>query len=151
MQLLRYLCLPALIFSNLTIGLSQKTYSPESVIQAWETMWNTYNLTEVDRLFVTDRSVTYFSSEYEGLIQGIDALRNHHAKFGFINGGKQTGNKLWLENTHYEYSDRSCIVTATWYFQRQGSDQHQSGPVTFVLVNTKRAWRIKHAHFSNNP
>lgn len=115
-------------------------------------MWNTYDLLQVDKLFAADHSVTYFSSEYAGLIQGIEVLRDHHARFGFVNGGKSSENKLWLEEIRYKPSSgQHCLVTATWYFQRAGSNQLQAGPVTFILVKNKGGWRIQHAHFSNNP
>lgn len=39
-------------------------------------MWNSYDLTLVDHLFLADAYVTYFSSEKEGLITGIEALRD---------------------------------------------------------------------------
>jgi ketosteroid isomerase-like protein len=141
------LLLPVLISSDAVGQMS----TPQATIAAWEKMWNTYDLSSVDRLFVTDQSVTYFSSEYAGLIRGIKALRDHHAKFGFVNGGKLSGNKLWLEDKHYELNSQTCLATATWYFQRNGAEHHQAGPVTFLLVKIGSVWRIKHAHFSNNP
>ncbi|MCK6617087.1 MAG: nuclear transport factor 2 family protein [Cyclobacteriaceae bacterium] len=130
---------------------AQPDKSPEAVVEAWQKMWNTYDLEQVAQLFVTNQSVTYFSSEYAGLIIGIDALRNHHEKFGFIKGGKKSGNKLWLSDVRYDYNNSTCLVTATWYFQRETSEQRQAGPVTFLLVKDNGNWKIKHAHFSNNP
>ena len=60
----------------------------DRLVTRWERSWNTYDLREVDSVFWSDRSVTYFSSERAGLIRGIDALREHHAGFGFVAGGK---------------------------------------------------------------
>lgn len=151
MQHSKYLLIQALIYLNLTVGFAQPNKSPEALIQSWEKMWNTYDLAQVDHLFLPDQSVTYFSSEYAGVIRGIESLRTHHEKFGFVIGGKPSGNKLWLENVSYEHTGQICLVTATWYFQRNGSDQRQAGPVTFMLVHSKGDWRISHAHFSNNP
>jgi hypothetical protein len=125
--------------------------TPQATIAAWEKMWNSYDLSWVDRLFVTDQPVTYFSSEYAGLIRGVEALRDHHAKFGFVNGGKLSGNKLWLEDNRYDLNGQTCLVTATWFFLRAESDHYQAGPVTFFLVKQADEWRIKYAHFSNNP
>jgi hypothetical protein len=150
MRIFKYL-LTVLLLVIHTSGFSQRYNSPEILIKEWERMWNTYDLSQVDRLFAADQSVTYFSSEYAGIIRGIEALRNHHAKFGFVSGGKQSGNKLWLDETRYELQGNTCLVTATWYFQREASEQRQAGPVTFVLEKSGGAWRIKHAHFSNNP
>ncbi|QOI97098.1 MAG: nuclear transport factor 2 family protein [Flammeovirgaceae bacterium] len=136
----------------ITTGLfAQQNKSPEAVIEAWQKMWNTYDLEQVEQLFVTDQSVTYFSSEYAGLIIGTEAVRNHHEKFGFIRGGKKSGNKLWLSDARYDLANTTCLVTATWYFQRETSEQRQAGPVTFLLVKKNDGWRIQHAHFSNNP
>lgn len=149
MHTTKYLITVLLVYH--TSGFSQRYGSPDILIKEWEKMWNTYDLSRVDELFVSDQSVTYYSSEYTGLITGIDALRSHHSKFGFVEGGKQSGNKLWLEDTRYEPQTQTCLVTATWYFQRAGSEQRQAGPVTFLLVKNDGRWRIKHAHFSNNP
>lgn len=117
------------------------------LIKAWEKSWNTYDLNEVNRLFVNDSSVTYFSSERAGLIHGIDSLVKHHRSFGFVAGGKSSANRLWLSEVRYL---RSAAVTATWHFQRPDSTE-QRGPVTFILKTVPGGYRIAHAHFSNDP
>ncbi len=125
--------------------------APSAVIQDWVRMWNSYDLDLVDRLFVNDSTVTYFSSERPGLIAGIAALREHHVGFGFVPGGTVTGNRLWLEGEHQIVTESAALVTATWKFQRHGDTTVQRGPVTFVLVSRDTAFRILHAHFSNDP
>lgn len=120
--------------------------SPGELINAWVKCWNTYDLNDINRLFVNDSSVTYFSSERPGLIKGIDSLRRHHEHFGFVPGGKKSESRLWL--TEIKYSRE--VVTATWHFQRPGSEE-QKGPVTFILNPGASGYRIKHAHFSNDP
>ena len=63
----------------------------------WVAMWNSYDLDEVHGLFVADETVSYFSSERDGLIEGIDDLVAHHEGFGFRSGGAENASRLWLE------------------------------------------------------
>jgi ketosteroid isomerase-like protein len=121
------------------------------VIDAWVAFWNTYDLTQFDRLFVTDDRVSYFSSEKVGLIKGVAAVRKHHEGFGFVPGGKVQSNKLSLEQIDVEAFGPSAIVTAIWKFARAGSDKLQRGPVTLVYTDTAHGYRIAHANFGNYP
>lgn len=66
----------------------------KQLVDRWGKMWNTYDLSQVDVLFVNDDRLTYFSSECEGTLQGIDAVREHHRNFGFVDGGKASESKL---------------------------------------------------------
>jgi hypothetical protein len=120
-------------------------------VEAWVEMWNRFDLDRVDALFVRDARVTYFSSEKPGLIAGIDAVREHHRSFGFVPGGTDRGSRLWLESTEAHTFGRVVLVTATWFFQRRGSDKAQRGPVTLVLLGEGSGCRIAHAHFANDP
>ena len=120
----------------------------KTVVDEWVDIWNNFNLDMVKKLFLDDERVTYFSSEKMGLIKGIDSLVEHHREFGFVEGGKETGNKLWLEGVEIEEFGEFIIVKADWLFQRKGSDTHQRGPVTIVYIKQDR-YRIAHAHFSN--
>lgn len=120
----------------------------EKVVDEWVEIWNNYNLDRVRNLFLDDVRVTYFSSEKQGLIKGIDSLVEHHREFGFVEGGKDTGNKLWLEYVAIEEFGDTVVVKADWIFQRKGSDKQQRGPVTIVYVNDD-GYKIAHAHFSN--
>jgi hypothetical protein len=114
-------------------------------------MWNSFDLDRVDALFIRDARVTYFSSERPGLIAGLEALREHHRGFGFVSGGVDRGSRLWLESATAHTYGPVVLVTATWFFQRRGSDKAQRGPVTLVLVNDGSGCRIAHAHFANDP
>jgi hypothetical protein len=120
-------------------------------VEAWVEMWNRFDLDRVDALFIRDARVTYFSSEKPGLIAGIDAVREHHRGFGFVPGGAERGSRLWLESTEAHTYGRVVLVTATWFFQRRGSDKAQRGPVTLVLLSDGSGCRIAHAHFANDP
>ena len=120
----------------------------EKIVDEWVEIWNNYNLDKVKELFLDDDRVTYFSSEKQGLIKGFDNLIEHHREFGFVMGGKETGNKLWLEDIEVEEFGDQVVVKADWLFQRKDSDKQQRGPVTIVYVKTD-GYRIAHAHFSN--
>jgi ketosteroid isomerase-like protein len=119
------------------------------IVDDWVKIWNTYDLSRVRELFLNDGRVTYFSSEKEGLIMGIEALVKHHIEFGFVEGGKDQPNSLWLEDIEIEQFGDIAVVKADWIFKRGNSDQLQRGPVTLVYVNEGEGYKIGHAHFSN--
>jgi ketosteroid isomerase-like protein len=123
----------------------------QRTLDAWVQFWNTYDLDQVERLFVPDDSVTYFSSEFDGLIHGIEAMRQHHLRFGFVSGGKTTGNRLWLTDVVTQWHGEVATVCAAWHFQRAGANTSQHGPVTFVFVPHTNEYRIAHGHFANAP
>jgi hypothetical protein len=119
------------------------------LIDNWISIWNNYDLSKVGELFLNDSGVTYFSSEKQGIVRGIEALLKHHEEFGFVNGGKEQHNKLWLEDLTIDTFERSAVVTAIWCFQRVGKRKVQRGPVTLVCISTDKGYRIAHANFSN--
>jgi ketosteroid isomerase-like protein len=120
------------------------------LIDSWVAMWNSYDLAMVDKLFLQDSRVSYFSSEKEGLIQGIDAVREHHVGFGFVDEGKSQKNKLWVEDVQVSDFGEAAVVAGIWYFQRASNDSEsaQKGPFTFVCVRQGREWRLAHLNFS---
>jgi ketosteroid isomerase-like protein len=121
------------------------------LIDTWVSAWNSYDLSIVDQLFLKDKRVTYFSSEKNDLIKGFDAVRKHHEGFGFVEGGKDQPNKLWIEGMTIHVFESSASITGIWCFQR-GADEPvdiQKGPMTFICVKLGTEWRIAHAHFSN--
>lgn len=126
-------------------------FNTEEVVSAWVSMWNTYDLSLVDQLFLADARVTYFSSEKEGLIKGIEALREHHQGFGFVEGGKVQPNKLWVESLHTMVYGPVAIVNGVWFFRRGSDDsgEPQRGPVTIVYVQIGDEYRIAHMHFAH--
>jgi ketosteroid isomerase-like protein len=123
-------------------------FSTEQAIGAWVDMWNSYDLSQIDELFLRDANLTYFSSEKEGVIKGIEAVREHHRGFGFVEGGKASENKLWVEDLHTTDFGPAVIVTGVWHFRR-GSGQVQRGPVTFVYVQKGDGYRLAHLNFGN--
>ena len=118
-------------------------------LDAWVAMWNSYDLDQVARLFVADDSVTYFSSETPGVIEGFDRLVAHHRVFGFVPGGKSSPNRLWLDPPTIRWRGDVATVFTLWYFRRGGAEQAQRGPVTFIVVPVGEGYRIAHAQFAN--
>ena len=152
MKLLKFIILSILIIS---INCSSKEdlnsiSTPEKLINNWVEMWNSYDLNLVEQLFLPDSNLTYFSSEKEGLIAGIDSVRKHHQNFDFIPGGKTQSNKLWLENLKFVDFGSTLVVTGIWYFQRgsENAEEAQRGPVTFVCIRKNQAYYIAHVNFA---
>ncbi len=131
-----------------TSGDSENPFDAEKWVGEWVNIWNTYDLDRIDELFLQDDRLTYFSSEKEGAIFGIDAVRDHHEGFGFVSGGKEQPNKLWVEDLHSVDFDAAAVVTGIWYFER-GDGSRQRGPVTILYVRQGHRFRIAHMNFAN--
>ena len=132
----------------------EKTHPPfetEEILGRWVSMWNSYDLSMVDSLFLTDARLTYFSSEKEGLLHGIEAVREHHVGFGFVEGGKDQDNELWLEDLQSQSFGEVTTVEGIWFFRSVSGDSSSTskGPVTFVYVSVENEYRIAHVHFAN--
>ncbi|RIK44656.1 MAG: hypothetical protein DCC58_07990 [Chloroflexi bacterium] len=122
--------------------------SLQATIDAWLAFWNDYDLDRIDDLYVPN--LTYFSSETEGLMQGIDALRAQHIRFGFIPGGKASANHLSLHDVTVQDLGDTAVVSAVWRFRRGGDGGPvQHGPCTLVLTRTPAGYRFVHTHFGN--
>ena len=132
------------------LKVSQPIFNAPKQVELWISMWNSYNLSMVDDLFLKDERLTYFSSEKEGLIQGLPAVREHHRGFGFIDGGKVQDNKLWVEDLQSSVYSSAAVVTGIWLFRRgpDGSKDISRGPVTFIYVLEEEEYRLAHLHFS---
>ena len=131
---------------NLTM--KKPNFDTEKIVGEWIKSWNTYDLNEVDRLFLNDPKLTYFSSEKQGIITGIEAIREHHKGFGFVEGGKDQPNKLWVEDIHTTEFESSVVVTGIWFFQKPDGSK-QRGPMTMFYVNVEGGYRIAHMNFSS--
>ena len=70
---------------------SKPPTAPDAQLERWVEMWNSYDLDEVKELFLDDTRLTYFSSEKEGVIRGMEAVLEHHRGFGFVPGGESKG------------------------------------------------------------
>ena len=116
-----------------------------------EAIKDAISLSSVERNFFTSPRgslTTYFSSEKEGVIKGIEAVREHHRGFGFVNGGKSSDNKLWVEDLYTTDFDSAVVVTGIWRFRR-ATGQEQRGPLTFVYVKRGEEYRLAHLNFGN--
>jgi ketosteroid isomerase-like protein len=124
--------------------------SPESLVEVWVAMWNSYDLDEVQRLFLDDGGITYFSSEKEGVIQGMEAVLEHHRGFDFVPGGQPKGTRLWVEDVTLASFGDTAVLTGIWYFQGAPptEGEPQKGPVTFVCIRTGGGWKFVHMNFS---
>jgi ketosteroid isomerase-like protein len=122
----------------------------QDLVDAWVAMWNSYDLTKVNQLFLQDSRVSYFSSEKKGLIQGPEAVLEHHKGFGFVEGGKSQENKLWVGEVQIIGFGTAAVVAGIWYFQRASADEDsvQKGPFTFVCVKQGKNWRLAHLNFA---
>jgi hypothetical protein len=139
--------------------------TPAGLVSLWVDMWNSYDLDQVPELFLTDDRVTYFSSEFEGVIHGFHAVVEHHRGFGFVPGGVARGTRLWVEELTEGVFGGAAVLTAIWYFQREepavgggaaeggttAAPPPQRGPVTFVCILDHGRWRFAHMSFGNYP
>ena len=132
-------------------AVEEVSFDVDRHITAWVSLWNTYELSKVDELFLTDDRVTYFSSEKEGLVRGIEAVREHHRGFGFVEGGKPAEKELWMEELQSNVFGSTAVVTGIWYFGSRADDRDkvQHGPVTFVYAREDDEFKLAHLHFAN--
>ena len=123
----------------------------ERLVASWVALWSSYDLDRVDDLFLQDDRVTYFSSEKEGLIRGLENVREHHRGFGFVPGGKKAERELWVDAVESDDFGDTLVVTAIWYFgdRTNPAAENQRGPMTMVYVRAAGAYRIAHLNFGN--
>jgi ketosteroid isomerase-like protein len=123
----------------------------ERLVESWVALWISYDLDRVNQLFLQDSRVTYFSSEKEGRIRGIDAIRDHHRGFGFVPGGRKAEKELWVEDMEADELGDALVVTAIWFFgdRSKPAAENQRGPMTMVFVRDGGEYRIAHLHFGN--
>lgn len=148
-----YLVGPAALFAWLFVCLTitsapaeAQTEGVRAAVDAWVRMWNTFDAREVDRLFMPD--VTYFSSEREGRLEGIETIKEHYQGFGFVDGGSYPLTKLWLEDVRVQDHGSTATVSGVWFFQRTDG-RLQKGPVTIVYVVSDGEPKIAHMNFAN--
>jgi ketosteroid isomerase-like protein len=141
----------SLILAIASLVSAAPSVESERLVTSWVALWTSYDLDRVDDLFLQDARVTYFSSEKEGLIRGIDAIREHHRGFGFVPGGKKAERELWVEGVEADDFGDTLIVTAIWYFgdRKKPAAENQRGPMTMVYVRAAGEYRIAHLHFGN--
>jgi hypothetical protein len=126
-------------------------FDPQTHVAAWIDLWSTYDLNRVNQLFLGDSTVTYFSSEREGLIKGFEAVREHHAAFGFSEGGTTAEQELWVEDLHTNVYGPTAVVTGIWLFGNREAAPNgvQRGPMTVIYAWDHDDYRIAHMHFAS--
>lgn len=113
----------------------------------WVKMWNTYDLDEIRNLFHPE--ITYFSSERISLLKGIPEIIELHKMFGFVEGGKQSENKLWLDEENFSLTPEGAgIVSGIWIFEK-GTGEVQKGPMSFVCTKQNGDFSIIHMNVGN--
>lgn len=127
---------------------TNNVFDADNWVGKWVQSWNTYDLDQIDELFLRDDRLTYFSSEKEGAIIGFEAVKQHHQEFGFVAGGKKQPIKLWLDDLKSTVFGDTVVVTGIWYFQREDGSR-QYGPVTIVYIKAGAKFLITHMNFSN--
>ena len=124
----------------------------QQALDIWLALWRRYDLDRVGNVFLEDPALTYFSSDGEGVMEGYDAVLAHHRDLGFVSGGFQPDNELWLEDTVIADFEDSAVVTSVWHFgNRVARADEGRGPMTMVLVRTSAGYRISHLNLGNYP
>jgi ketosteroid isomerase-like protein len=127
------------------------SFDTDEHVAAWIELWNTYDLSRVDELFLDDPRASYLSSEREGLIRGLADIRDHHVGFGFTEGGRDPDQELWVEDVATSVYGSVAVLTARWFFgdRRADRDSLGQGPMTVVYVHDGDRHKIAHMHFAN--
>ncbi len=117
----------------------------QQALEFWLALWRRYDLDQVGEVFLNDPSITYYSADSAGMMEGFDAILAYHESRGFVSGGFRPDDELWLENALIADYDDSAVVTAEWHFgNRIARDEAATGPLTMVIVRTGSGFRIGH-------
>ena len=96
-----------------------------------------------------DPVVTFFASDSNELIEGFEGVLAWHEAQGFVAGGFQPDDELWLEDTLVADFEDSAVVSATWRFgSRILTEEAIRGPLTMTIVRTSTGFRIVHLSMS---
>lgn len=124
----------------------------QQALESWLALWRRYDLDQVGDVFLNDPTLTYFASDSEGVKEGYEAVLAHHAAMGFVRGGFQPENELWLEDVVISDFDETAVVTAVWHFgNRVALADAGRGPFTMVVMRTRSGYRISHLNMANYP
>lgn len=123
--------------------------SAQQALDRWLAMWRRYDLDAVGDVFLRDPALTFFGSDSEQVVEGFDDVLAWHEAQGFVSGGFQPDNELWLDDAIVSDYDDSAVVAATWSFGRRiAPDQAATGPLTMTIVRTESGFRIVHLTMS---
>lgn len=126
--------------------------SPREALEMWLALWHRYDLEALDEVFIEDPALTYFPSDSVGRLEGFDAVADWHRGQGFVSGGFRPDQQLWLESTVIADFDDSAVVSAVWHYgNRVTMENVVRGPLTLVLIRTRRGYRISHVNMGRYP
>jgi len=126
--------------------------SARDILEAWLEMWRRYDLDGLGDVFVDDPALTYFPSDGQTLLEGLDAVTAYHEGIGFVSGGFQPESELWLDDVTISDFGESAVVGAVWHFgSRVDQGGVPRGPLTLVMSRTPQGLRITHVNFGNYP
>lgn len=126
--------------------------SPREALERWLGLWRRYDLDGLDQVFLEDPALTYFPSDSVGRLEGFDTVVDWHRGQGFLPGGFQPDRQLWLEGTVIADFDESAVVTAVWHYgNRVTMEDVARGPLTLVVIRTRRGYRVSHVNMGNYP
>lgn len=126
--------------------------SPQQALEAWLGLWRRFDLDGLGAVFLQDPALTYFASDSDGLIEGYDAVRAYHEEAGFVSGGFQPEQELWVEDVVIADFDDNAVISGVWHFgNRVSRTDAAQGPMTMVVEQTGSGYRIAHLHMGNYP
>jgi hypothetical protein len=62
------------------------------------------------------------------LAQGFDAVRAHHEGFGFVAGGTEPDQELWVEDVRSPVFGNAAVIGAIWLFGDRAAPTRIHGP-----------------------
>ena len=121
-------------------------------LEFWLALWHRYDLVRLGDVFLRDPSLTYFPSDTEGVLEGFDAVQDYHVAQGFVAGGFQPKEELWVEDTVISDFGDATVISAVWRFgNRVAPADAARGPLSMVIVRTAAGYRISHLNMANYP
>jgi hypothetical protein len=124
--------------------------SAQDALDGWLRAWRRYDLDGLADVLLQDRALTYFANDEEGTLEGFDAVQAYYEGLGFVSGGFQPENELWLEDILIADFEETAVVSAVWHFgSRLMRTDAALGPFSMVVVRTSSGYRISHVNMGN--
>ena len=133
-------------------GSSDGPASVQEAMEAWLELWRRYDLDRVGAVFLQDEALTYFAADAVGVLEGFDAVLAYHEGEGFVPGGFEPDQELWLEDPVIADFGESAVISGVWYLgSRIVRSEAARGPLTMVVERTSAGHRISHLHMGSYP
>jgi len=124
--------------------------SVQDALDGWLRAWRRYDLDGLADVLLQDRALTYFANDEEGTLEGFDAVRAYYEGLGFVSGGFQPENELWLQDVLVADFEETAVISAVWHFgSRLMRTDAARGPFSMVVVRTSSGYRISHVNMGN--